>query len=92
MAGQDDSTRARLVILDDLVGADDAFLFIGLLQLLCELILADGTDVDDVVGRQDISGRSCGVLCGSTGNVGDLVVLDDVVVAVCSEKSARTPP
>lgn len=82
MTGQDDGTSTRLVILDNLVSALDALLDVGSSQLLSELVLADGTDVDDVVARQDVGGCSCGVLGCSTGDVGDLVALDDVVVAV----------
>lgn len=82
MAGQDDGTGTGLFILDNLVSALDALLVVGSLQLLSELVLADGTDVDDVVGRQDVGGCSCGVLGCSTSDVGDLVVLDDIVVAV----------
>ena len=87
VSGQNDGTSARLVILDNLIRTDDAFLLIGLMQLLRELVLADGADVDDVVGGQDVRGCSCGVLCGSAGDVGNLVVLDDVVVAASHQPS-----
>lgn len=78
---QHNGTSTGLVILDDLVSRCDAFLVVCLFELLGEVVLAYGTDVDDVVGGEDVGGCSGAVLGCSTGDVSYLVILDDIIVA-----------
>lgn len=98
VAGKNDGTGARLGGGRlDLVGRDDALGFVGLLEGVFEVVVADGADVGDRLGGVDVlcrvsaagvksfswtyRGGTGGVLGGTTGDVGDVGVGDDVVVA-----------
>lgn len=48
-------------------GLDTGF-FVFVKQSLAELVLTDGTEVDDLAGAQDIGSASGGVLGSTTGN------------------------
>lgn len=63
VAGDKDGARARLLACEDLVGRLDALLLVGSAELVGELVVADGTDVGDRVGREDVlrgGGRGTG--------------------------------
>lgn len=82
VAGKNDGAGARLGGGRlDLVGRDDALGFVGLLEGVFEVVVADGADVGDRLGGVDVRGGTGGVLGGTAGDVGDVGVGDDVVVA-----------
>lgn len=59
----------------------DALGLVGLLERRLQVVVADRANVCDRAGGQDVSGSSGSVLRGTTGNIVDLGVSDNVVVA-----------
>ena len=54
MASDNDTARAGLLALLDLVDVGEALAAVGSAELLSEVIVADAAGVDDEVGRQNV--------------------------------------
>lgn len=71
----------RSGVLVDLVGGLDTLLVVGSTELVSELVLSDRSNVSNVLCGQDVGGSSSGVLGGTSSEIGNLVILDDFIVA-----------
>ncbi len=80
MAREDDGAGAGGLRVVHLVEVLEAFLLVGLAQLLGQVVLADAAEVSRGALREDVLGAARGVLRGTARDVGDRVLLDDVVV------------
>lgn len=64
MVGENDGTGARLGGGRlDLVGGEDALGLVGLLECVPEVVVADGADVGDRVGGEDVLWRQQCLCC-----------------------------
>lgn len=80
VASDDDSARTSGVLGRDLVRAPQAFAIIRGPELLSQIVVANSAKVSGRVLGEDVLSCSRSVLCRTSGNILDLVVLDDVLV------------
>jgi hypothetical protein len=76
----DDGTAASGHLLIDAVLDTQTGLGGGLAQDIGVLVLADATEEDDAVSRQDVLGTTGGVLGSTAGGEGGLAVVEEVLV------------
>lgn len=80
VAGDDDGAGASGDLGLDLVDGAQALLLVGGAELLRQVVLANTAKVGSGVLGEDVLGTSSGVLRGSSSNVGDVVLVDDLLV------------
>ena len=92
VASDDDGASTSGLVINNHVHVLEALALVGLTELVRERVLADGAEVGGAALREHVLSASRCVLGGAASDVGDLVVLAQVLVAAVIPMSAQTCP